>query len=60
MAMTLPERQALGIHGLLPPNFISQDLQVQRCMSHLKEKPTDLEKYIYLCSLQVSAALFYS
>lgn len=52
MAMTLPERQALGIHGLLPPNFISQDVQVQRCMSHLKEKPTDLEKYIYLCSLQ--------
>jgi len=52
MAMTLKERQSLGIHGLLPPNFITQDAQVGRCMSHLAEKPTDLEKYIYLCSLQ--------
>ena len=53
MATTLKERQSLGIHGLLPPNFITQDDQVERCMRHLSAKPNDLEKYIYLCSLQV-------
>ncbi|KAL5264151.1 hypothetical protein ACHWQZ_G005286 [Mnemiopsis leidyi] len=52
MATTLKERQSLGIHGLLPPNFITQDDQVERCMRHLSAKPNDLEKYIYLCSLQ--------
>lgn len=52
MAMTLAERQTVGVHGLLPPNFCSQDDQVQRCLKHLQDKPTDLEKYIYLCSLQ--------
>lgn len=53
MATTLQERQTMGLHGLLPPNFISQDDQVERCMNHLSAKPNDLEKYIYLCSLQV-------
>lgn len=53
MAFTIQERQILGVHGLLPPSFISQDDQVERCIYNLKAKPTDLEKYIYLCSLQV-------
>lgn len=52
MAMTIAERQTVGVHGLLPPNFIDQETQVVRCMKHLQEKPTDLEKYIYLVSLQ--------
>jgi len=52
MAMTIEERQAVGVHGLLPPNFITQEEQVTRCMRHLQDKPTDLEKYIYLVSLQ--------
>lgn len=52
MAFTIQERQILGVHGLLPPSFISQDDQVERCIYNLKAKPTDLEKYIYLCSLQ--------
>jgi malate dehydrogenase (oxaloacetate-decarboxylating)(NADP+) len=34
MAFTLEERQHMGIHGLLPPAVLSQDIQVLRVMAN--------------------------
>lgn len=52
MAFTLAERQALGIHGLIPPRFKSQEEQVDLCVQNLKRYSEDLNKYIYLMGLQ--------
>uniref|UniRef100_A0A8C8B696 Uncharacterized protein n=1 Tax=Otus sunia TaxID=257818 RepID=A0A8C8B696_9STRI len=45
MAFTLEERLQLGIHGLLPPCFLSQDVQVLRVMKNYENKSNDLDKY---------------
>lgn len=52
MAFSLKERQILGIHGLLPPSVFTQDEQVQRIISNFRRASTDLDKFIYLSSLQ--------
>ncbi|XP_013055265.3 NADP-dependent malic enzyme, mitochondrial isoform X2 [Anser cygnoides] len=52
MAFTLQERLQLGIHGLLPPCFLSQDVQVLRVMKNYENKSNDLDKYIVLMTLQ--------
>ncbi|XP_071589348.1 NADP-dependent malic enzyme, mitochondrial isoform X1 [Heliangelus exortis] len=52
MAFTLEERLQLGIHGLLPPCFLSQDVQVLRVMKNFENKSNDLDKYIILMTLQ--------
>lgn len=46
MAFTLQERLQLGIHGLLPPCFLSQDVQVLRVMKNYENKSNDLDKYV--------------
>jgi malate dehydrogenase (oxaloacetate-decarboxylating)(NADP+) len=56
MAFTLAERQALGIHGLIPPRFKTQEEQVELCLTNLKRYSEDLNKYIYLMGLQVQSA----
>ena len=53
MAFTLPERQVLGIHGLLPPVVLTQEEQLYRTMQSFTRQPNDLEKYILLAGLQV-------
>jgi malate dehydrogenase (oxaloacetate-decarboxylating)(NADP+) len=53
MAFTLEERQALGIHGLVPPRFKSQEEQVKLCKENVERYQEDLNKYIYLMGLQV-------
>lgn len=61
MAFSLEERVMFGLLGLLPPHVA--DLATQRERSYLtfKNKPTPLEKYIYLRDLQDSnETLFYS
>jgi len=59
-AFTEEEREALGIEGLLPPYVNSLETQVMRVMENFHKKPTDLEKYIYLLSLQArNETLFY-
>ena len=59
-AFTEQEREALGLRGLLPPRVLSQDLQVMRVMESIRRKPSDLERYIYLVSLQDrNETLFY-
>ena len=37
MAFSLEERQALGIHGLMPPRVKSQDEQVDNALRNCKE-----------------------
>lgn len=54
MAFTIEERQALGIHGLLPPRVKTQDDQVKHALANIQRFNDDLNKYIYLMGLQVS------
>ncbi|MEZ4733099.1 MAG: NAD-dependent malic enzyme [Caldilineaceae bacterium] len=59
-AFTQAEREALGLRGLLPPYVQTQDEQVMRVMENLRLKTTDLERYIFLVSLQDrNETLFY-
>uniref|UniRef100_A0A8C7UY76 malate dehydrogenase (oxaloacetate-decarboxylating) (NADP(+)) n=1 Tax=Oncorhynchus mykiss TaxID=8022 RepID=A0A8C7UY76_ONCMY len=51
MAFTLQERLQLGIHGLLPPVYLSQDVQVLRIMKSYEGR-NPLDKYILLMTLQ--------
>lgn len=59
-AFTASERDALGLRGLLPPRINTQEQQVVRVLENLRRKSSDLEKYIYLFSLQGrNETLFY-
>ncbi len=59
-AFTEQERDALGLRGLLPPHVHTMDEQLLRVLRNLRAKPTDLEKYIFLVSLQDrNKTLFY-
>lgn len=55
MAFTIEERQTMGIHGLLPPRVKTQDEQVELCKLSINRYEDDLNKYIYLMGLLVSA-----
>ncbi|XP_029959244.1 NADP-dependent malic enzyme [Salarias fasciatus] len=52
LAFTLEERQQLGIHGLLPPCFVSQDIQLLRVLKNYDMKKDSLDKYVFLMGLQ--------
>jgi malate dehydrogenase (oxaloacetate-decarboxylating) len=55
------ERSAFGIEGLLPPAVSTLEQQLERCREAYAAKATDLERYIYLRSLQDrNEVLFYS
>lgn len=57
----LENRSALGIRGLVPAAYLPLELNVERCMSRLREKPSSLEKYVYLRNIQdVNENLFYA
>ena len=59
-AFTDAERDALGLRGLLPPRVCSVAEQEQRVLENLRNKRTDLERYLYLISLQDrNETLFY-
>jgi malate dehydrogenase (oxaloacetate-decarboxylating)(NADP+) len=59
-AFTQAEREALHLVGLLPEGVDSEELQLQRVHLQLSYKNTDLEKYIFLSSLQDNdETLFY-
>ncbi len=59
-AFTDAEKEALGLVGLVPDITETEDLQLQRVMLQLGEKPTDLERYIYLINLlDHNETLFY-
>jgi malate dehydrogenase (oxaloacetate-decarboxylating)(NADP+) len=51
-AFTDAEREELKLKGLLPPRVHTMAEQELRALANIREKPTDLEKYLYLISLQ--------
>lgn len=59
-AFTEAERDALGIRGLLPPRISSIERQLVRVLGNVRRKASNLEKYIFLTSLQDrNMTLFY-
>ncbi|XP_066994487.2 NADP-dependent malic enzyme [Anabrus simplex] len=52
LAFTLKERQKLGIHGLMPPRFKTQEEQLELCRLSVERYNEDLNKYLYLVELQ--------
>ncbi|XP_066956349.1 NADP-dependent malic enzyme-like isoform X5 [Macrobrachium rosenbergii] len=52
MAFSLEERQVLGLHGLIPPRFKTQEEQVDLCRKNIERYQEPLNKYIYLAGLQ--------
>lgn len=51
MAFTLPERQILGIHGLLPPRVFTMEEQVERNLLNVRNLKEPLNQYVFLSSL---------
>ena len=59
-AFTDEERIALGLRGLLPPRVNTIEQQVMRVMGNYRRKTSDIERYIFLVSLQDrNQTLFY-
>lgn len=58
LAFTLEERQILGIHGLQPARFKSQEEQLELCKISIRRYQEDLNRYLYLTDLQVCPKLF--
>jgi len=52
MAFTLYERQYLGLHGLLPPAFMTEEQQAYRVINKLRQQPDDLARFVQMDSLQ--------
>jgi malate dehydrogenase (oxaloacetate-decarboxylating) len=54
------ERARLGLYGLLPPHVESLDEQVSRAYEAYAAEPSDIERHVYLRSLQdTNEVLFY-
>lgn len=59
-AFTREEREILGLQGLLPPQILSQEIQLERALANVREKDNDLERYTYLINLfDRNETLFY-
>ncbi len=59
-AFTESERKELGLDGLLPPNVETLDEQVLRAYEAYRRKDDELERHIYLRTLQdTNETLFY-
>jgi malic enzyme len=59
-AFPLEERERLGLEGLVPPAVATMREQLERVYENFKAKPTNLERYIHLASLQDrNETLFY-
>ena len=59
-AFTAAERKKHGLEGLLPATVETIERQLERVMGHLEQKPSDLERYVYLVGLcDRNETLFY-
>jgi malate dehydrogenase (oxaloacetate-decarboxylating)(NADP+) len=59
-AFTQREREVLGLQGLLPPHVTTLEEQVEKALLSMRSKESDLEKHIFLVSLQErNRTLFY-
>jgi malate dehydrogenase (oxaloacetate-decarboxylating)(NADP+) len=59
-AFTEKEREILSLQGLLPPHVHTMEDQVSRVLENFRRKPNDIEKYIFMISLQDrNKTLFY-
>jgi len=59
-AFTEADREALNLTGLLPPRVHSPAEQELRVLGNIRNKPTDLDRYLYLVALQDrNETLFY-
>jgi malate dehydrogenase (oxaloacetate-decarboxylating)(NADP+) len=59
-AFTEADRKVLNLTGLLPPRVHSPAEQELRVLGNIRDKPTDLARYLYLISLQDrNETLFY-
>ena len=51
-AFTEEERDRLHLRGLLPPRVLTLEQQLEKILESFRGKPSDLERYVYLISLQ--------
>jgi malate dehydrogenase (oxaloacetate-decarboxylating)(NADP+) len=59
-AFSEAEREALGLRGLLPPRVHDVEAQLARVLGNFRREPSNLERYIFLSSLQDrNETLFY-
>ena len=60
-AFSNEERDRLHLHGLLPPSIATLEEQVGRRLKAFRAQHTDLDKYVFLRSLQdTNETLFYA
>ena len=60
-AFTFEERDAFGLHGLLPPDVESLDTQVKRAYAAYQRKVTDISRHITLRQLEdTNETVFYA
>ena len=59
-AFSREERDRYRLRGLLPPRVCDQDVQLARVLENLRRKAYDIERYIFLLTLQArNERLFY-
>ncbi len=59
-AFTAEEREKYKLHGLLPPGICSPEDQKERALANMRRKYYDIERYVFLKSLQSrNERLFY-
>jgi malate dehydrogenase (oxaloacetate-decarboxylating)(NADP+) len=59
-AFTEEEREMLGLRGLLPARVQTMEEQVMRTLENFRKKPNDIEKYLFMISVQDrNKTLFY-
>lgn len=53
LALSEAERDKLGVRGLLPAGQVFLEVQVETALKQIRERPTPMDKYLYLDSLRV-------